>query len=257
MGDDVEMKEVIIRPSLKRSRSSGFLPARKKRFSRKGFARAPRGVSSRVPLIHKFKQCVTGAAIISYGSDTITQAAAAKTVQSFLFQLSDLPQSASYTALFDQYRITKIKMDFIPCSSIVNNASTQITAAGYAETAPEAASATATVGLYGTVIDYDDANALASLAAATEYENFRYGSVASNKIHSRTFVPHTASAAFNGAFAGYKNDKNAWIDCAYPGVQYFGLKFYADEAGAQGAQQQCFQSWRILATYWVEFKNVR
>jgi len=222
-----------------------------------------KGMLTRIPSVYRYKQAVTGTSIVSLGADFLQQSIAGVLIQSLYFTLNDLPQVNTFTALYDQYRIDKIKIDFIPTAEIVMQPSSYIISAGSSLSVDNSiAPANGQCGLYGSVIDYDDASNLANIAAYLEYTNWRQGQVASLRKHTRTFTPHVASALYQSAFTGYGNDKKKWIDCNSPTVQHYGVKFYADKAMvansiAGGTQTNVAQTWRIQCTYWVSFKNVR
>lgn len=247
------MEEVKVSTRTKRGRSR--TPSR----SRRPYVRAKLYRGVKLQGIHSFKQSVTGTQINGFTADTITQGAGVLLKQCY-FTLNDLPQVASFTALFDQYRIDKVQVDFIPTAQICLVPQAEVTAVAALD-APIVAGG-ASGGVYGTVIDYDDSAALANLSAYMQYSNFKMGQVGSLKIHRRTFKPHVATAAYAGAFTSYANMVNQWIDCASTTVQHYGLKFYADiqassSTGGGGSAVAYPQTWRIMATYWVSFKNVR
>lgn len=189
--------------------------------------------------VYNFKQTVDGVNIPNIGTRTITQGSG---LQHFgiYFTLADLPQASSFTTLFDQYKINKITIKFIPMT-MVN---------GFERS--DVASVT-NPGMMGTVIDFDDANTLSNINAYEEYQNFRYQSAVSMKTHSRTFRPHIAMAAYQGTFAGFTNVPSKWIDCANATVQHYGVKFYMDVY----ASANTAQAYQVFATYYLSFKNVR
>jgi hypothetical protein len=109
---------------------------------------------------------------------------------------------ASLSGVFDQYRIDQIEIWALPRNS---------------------ASATIDTGLATTVIDYDDAALLASVAAANDYGNALIGR--GDFGHHRPWQPHVAIAAYSGAFTSFANVTSPWIDVASGGVQHYGFKW--------------------------------
>jgi len=78
------------------------------------------------------------------------------------------------------------------------------------------------VGLFASVIDYDDAASPSSVQALLDYQNVVYAS--GTVGHYRRFKPHVAVAAYTGAFTGYSNVTSPWIDAASTTVAHYGVK---------------------------------
>ena len=110
---------------------------------------------------------------------------------SMKFTLADVPQAASFSALFDCYRIDKLKVDLIPVGNVVNQT---IFGAGSLTAAPQWLS---------TVIDYDDSTLLTTEAALLDYESFKQ--TPSYRKHVRTFTPAVSMSAYktSGTTIGY------------------------------------------------------
>jgi len=145
--------------------------------------------------------------------------------QSYGFAFSDLDQYTSFTAVFDQYKITGIEFWLIPQAPAVLNA-----------------------GEVATVVDYDDTTNLSTFAAAEDYQNCQVGKTIEG--HYRKFVPHIAVAAYSGAFTSFMNLNEQWIDCSYPGVLHYGVKV----ASTVTTNAATFDA---LIRYHVSFRNVR
>jgi hypothetical protein len=205
-------------------------------------------------------QSVTGTQIVSIGADFYQQGSSVLT-PAIYFTLNDLPQVTTFTSLFDQYRIDQVEISFIPMAEITMTPQSVFTAAGTFN--QPANPATQAAGLYGTVVDFDDAAALANISAYMEYSNWQPGQVASLKTHTRKFRPHVAYNVYGaGAFGAFGNQTTPWVDCSSPAVQHYGVKFYADKqfnsGAADGSTAQVYpQTWRIIGKYWLSFRNVR
>lgn len=144
-------------------------------------------------------------------------------------QLSNLNQSSSWTAVFDQYRIVRAEARFIPHTAGVT-------------TSPFVA------GVLTSVIDYDDATNIGSQAAALDYQNEL--TVATGQPFIRTFTPHAAAALYSGAFSSFGNVASPWIDAASPNVQHYGIKLYAPP-------QNAVVTYDMTVKLWLQFRNVR
>ena len=128
------------------------------------------------------------------GATTGMPAVAAFVSGAMAFQLADLNQVATFTALFDQYKFTGVRVQFMPIFN--ENGQSGGSSAG---------------DLY-TAIDYDDANALADLNAFRQRADTRM--TPSWKGTTHYFKPHVALAGYAGAFTSFANQGNQWIDCA-------------------------------------------
>lgn len=189
--------------------------------------------------IYRFHRTTDGGQITSINSRFIQQVNV-PTYNGVYFKLSDLPNYAEFTALFDQYRITRISISFLPMSNC--NILSAITS-----------SDTGNPGIFGTVLDFDDANAPTTLAELQQYQTFSYQPAVTRRVHRRSFKPRIASAVYAGAFTSFANMKDIWIDVASPNVQYYGLKYYMDQYDAITTPQ----IYQVMATYYVQFRQVR
>jgi hypothetical protein len=148
----------------------------------------------------------------------------------YIFSLANANLSSGQ---FDQYRIQAIRFSIVP----QNNAIGLVTN-----------STTALTPLY-CVIDYDDATALTSSAAAEEYNNCI--TLSPGESLSRTFQPRMAVGAYAGTFTGFANVAPQWIDAVSTGVQHYGIKTYIP--GVTAAQTQ-LQTWQVIVEYAVELR---
>lgn len=151
----------------------------------------------------------------------------------YAFSLADLSGYTEFTNLFDQYRITKIAMAFIPQSNAIPLSSSP-------------------GGLLTTAIDYDDNTALGNEGAILQYE-----SAVSTPVYSsnrRTFRPRIAVAAYSGAFTSYANmDAKTWLDAASASVLYYGLKAIISQANPSSTVAQ----FDVVCTYTIQCRNTR
>ncbi len=111
--------------------------------------------------------------------------------------------SAGFSAVFDEYRIDMIEVFIQPVglTEITNNAN---------------------YGQFVSVIDIDDAGTPSSLADLCDYNS----AVVSNCTvgHYHRWKPTYAVATYQGAFTAYSVG-TGFIDCAYPSVQHYGIKY--------------------------------
>lgn len=177
--------------------------------------------------IYRFKQCVQ--------RGTLQSQTAVITETNFAFAFSDLPQSGSFSALFDQYKIDWIVIKFMPRGNM-NQAS---------------ATNNQIMGTYLTAIDLDDTanisteDALRQFVTCQEYEMYQ--------PHTRQFKPHVAIAAYGGSvFTSFANAGNQWIDFANTGVPHYGCRTMLTNTNNNN---DCYID--VRCEYYFSCKNVR
>lgn len=149
------------------------------------------------PLVHHFKRTVrltpiaAGAAFAGYG---------------YSFTLSQLPAVAEFTNLFDQYRINKIVLKFVPDKN-----------------SAEFGAATSPIPTFHTVLDYNDATAPATLNEMLEYANHRM--TRGSAVHTRVFTPASLDAVAAGGATSLSNPTwKQWLSTSASNIDHFGLK---------------------------------
>lgn len=202
---------------------------RKRRYQRgvkRSFRRRKFGRSRRAG-VHYYKR--------SYMTSFNTYNWALMNNQGWDFFLSQLPNYTEFTNLYDQYKISRIKVKFIYSAN--------------SQDVTTAANITALPNLL-TVVDNNDSTALTSAGDYCQYKDFRIRRM--DKPCSVYFKPQFAVAAYSGAFTSYAS-KTGWIDCASYNVKHYGLKFgvdpmfYGDGSSVTG-RVQC------ILTYYMKFR---
>lgn len=221
-----------------------------------------RGLTNRIPSVYNYKQNVQlptaninfngfGAIGTLAGLETsrILPTAAAATLGSsatfaLKFLLSDLTQAATFTALYDQYKITKVVIKLYPLFFY-----------GQFGSSAQAVTAVAPTTRVLTLIDYDDAAAPTNLAVMRDYQNCKEWTInGATKPLTIPIVPHIAVAAFGGGvFASYANESKRWLDCGSATIEHYGLKIGIPQVQSAG----CITGFDIEAEYYISFKNVR
>ncbi len=201
----------------------------------------PRGPANGAALSTKqYTSTFNGSTGIS--NSTITQNGSTAVLGAVSFELTDLQQVATFTALFDQYRIDKIHFRIRPRNQTINLASIA---------SPNQASPRMYV-----VADHDDASAPAALTDLYQYDNVvELGPGDSADIILEPSI--TPAVYAGGAFTGYgvqSSTEGMWIDVANTSVPHYGIKF-----GLTGLQVSAtyVYIWEIDAWYQISFRNVR
>lgn len=122
------------------------------------------------------------------------------------FHLSDLPNYTEFTALFDAYRIIEVEM--------------------FWELTKNGGSNWPTLVVWP---DYDDASAPSTLADAEQVQ-------AASRLHfsnavtsfRRKVIPRVSGVVegTGAAALSASNIVSPWLDCAYPQIEHFGVKFW-------------------------------
>ncbi len=163
----------------------------------------------------------------------ITSTAGAEGLYAYQFTIGDLSEIASFTSVFDQYRISRIDVIIKPCSQPNNNAST----------APPYA-------FCYVVTDYDDSAALASASLALNYRNVSI--LGPGQGHRRTFIPRcNIVVGSNGSLPSISKPA-PWCDCADTSVIHYALKIAVTQSTSTN-----ITTWRVFCRYFVDFRLVR
>lgn len=153
--------------------------------------------------------------------------------QTLSFKLTDVVNSSEFTTLFDQYRINKVAVVLTPHGN-----------------SAELANLNRPI-LYSRV-DYDDVTGYANVNEMMESPNVR-SSVGTSK-HSVVLRPAVAVPLYqSGVTFAYGPKWKQWVDCSYPSVPHYGVKFYWDAAGTISTSQ----IYSVRITFYLSFRNVR
>jgi len=144
-----------------------------------------------------------------YGSISVAAAAVFNGID---FLWSSCASSASLAAVYDQYRILKCKVDFLPVfTDIVANAT-----------------GTSNPGNLHTIIDYDDAVSPANTQAMAKYSTYR--SVTAVRRHRVTVKPMSAVGAYSGVvFTGFDSVYAQWHQTTSNAINHYGVKYGIDD----------------------------
>ncbi len=157
------------------------------------------------------------------------------------FQLSDLSQASTFSALFDQYRLERVRVHFKSRNPAAFTANT--------------ASPNGSVPTGYVVVDRDDATAPTSISSLMEYDNV----VAFNGYDTVQvdLIPSLTPAVFaSGAFSGYstRDSDGVWLDIANTSIPSYGIK-----GGVSGLTTSTTSSWvwEMFVEYIVSFRKTR
>lgn len=190
-----------------------------------GYQRIPRLVSKDV---HSFKR-------MTY-KGTISPVPGNVAYGAYTFQLSDTPDYTEFTALFDYFKITGVKLKFSlnldPTAQLAANAQWPI--------------------MYSCV-DYDDSQVPANANELRVRTNCKQHILAPNRFYSIYLKPkYLKKVSYGLASDGYEIGKQQWLDLATPDLPHYAWKYAVENMLQTGGQ-----SIRVEAIYYLKFKGVR
>lgn len=153
----------------------------------------------------------------------------------FQAQLDQTQQYTDFVTMFDRYKISGVKVKFIPLTtqSTVNSA----------------------VPMIAYAIDLDDASVPSSYAELNQKYNVHKKRL--DKPCSIYIKPRVASSIYNGLTSGYAiGPKSVYIDCNDHGVPHYGLKFWLRDVSL-GSAASVNTVIRMETTYYLSLKDAQ
>lgn len=149
------------------------------------------------------------------------------------FRAFDLDNWASFAALFDQYKLERVKIHLLPTyTEITDTAVTPVGNTPYIQYAP----------------DYDDLVAPTSEAYLRQYNTCKEVQVV--KPIKITIIPRVETTAVSSSGIVASGNTRLWLDTSTSKIFHYGLKM--GFLSAQYAVQM-----KIYAEYFIAFRNVR
>lgn len=219
-----------------RFRRRPMIRRKPRRFHRRRFRRIPRvrfgyGIGKH----YKFKQLVSLAPFDVPATTLFAE-------QTYNFSLADVNQSTTFDALFDQYRITGVKVTIYPSFNMAYDITS-----GQPNQIP----------LVYSVIDYDQFPASITPQVMYQYQTFKKSYF--TRPHSRFFRPRALQSGVQVAASSFVGQlsvpQRAWMDMANRNVLYYGLILGIDFADA--SQIVSAFACKVEATYYLQFRSVK
>lgn len=155
---------------------------------------------------------------------------------SYTFRIDGLPNVSEFTSVFDQYKITAVKLHFVPRWT-----TSELYTTGVTLQMPNLV----------TAFDGSDAVIPTSVDNVLEYDSCRiHGPL--NKMITRVIYPSAATPVFRSGASSAYGRYGGWVDCAYPDVQFFGFR-----AALLGVPTVNTFHVDVYATYYLEFRNTK
>lgn len=165
----------------------------------------------------------------TYQRTQIISTSTIPTTGAYFVDYNSINDSGSLTAVFDQYRIALVEIDFIPDANVA--------VAGGVPAPP----------MFHSVVDLDDVTPV-SIGQLQDYPGCK--STLATTRHRHVFVPHVALAAYSGTFTSYANVSAPWIDVGSPSVQHYGVKYAWSAASTLAAYE-------VIIRVKLEMRNAR
>jgi hypothetical protein len=167
----------------------------------------------------------------------LVQSNAGDVLLGYDFRLANLTNTASYSAIFDSYRIDKIEMEFLPQFNAIPPSGTAIGPVLY------------------VAVDYDDAVAAGSSIVMDQYSNLQVFSATEPAYVS--FKPAIATGVWDGSSSTLVpagTSQAPWLDIGSTSIVHYAVKVCvtANAAAATGNQR-----WRVRARYTISCANQR
>lgn len=196
----------------------------------------PRGMTG----VHIFKRTTQLSAITASISSLGVQNNIATAYQ---FNLNQLPNATEFTNLFDQYKILKAKISFVPGGNmaLISPLSGVSSSFGF--------------GRFLSAIDYDDATAPADENTLLQYEQPNLKITSPMRTHTRYINPKVLAAIYQSAIStSYESRKAPWLDVGNPSVPHYGLKVWVNAPLSTVAASITYN---VYLTLTFATKNVR
>lgn len=164
--------------------------------------------------------------------------AATDSAENLRFALNTFPGTGPYAALYHQYRILKVKVEYIPC-----NTQAKFVLDG------EQPTDTFTPSVYTAI------NRTASAFPATVTDFMSMNSTQyclAGRYHKRYFTPSTLDTVYNSAItSAYNPEYKQWISTGYTACPHFGLDTLLSASGSSAGSFK----YRRVETIYVQYKN--
>lgn len=152
------------------------------------------------------------------------------------FSLGDLPGAGEFQNLFDQYRISGIKLQFsLNLDPAAQSASTAVYPRMY------------------YVIDQDSNDPPGSSDDLRQYGHCRYALVQPNRTLNLFIRPKPLTQIYDSNITtAYRTDRRGWIDLANPNCPHYGFRYVIEQFNnGLGMNVQ------VHATYYISMKGTR
>lgn len=157
------------------------------------------------------------------------------------FQLSHVTDSSHVVGLFDQYKLRKVVIEFVPRRT------------AFITVTPDTATDLSTsVPMFATAIDLDSD---ASPTAITDIREFSQNKETPADTYQKwVFAPAVLQEVYKTAIStGYGTKKNMWIDTNNADIPHRGIRYFMEAGGIKNGLYQ----YDIKTKYYIDCKCIR
>jgi hypothetical protein len=203
----------------------------------------------RIPEKHRFKREYAPDELVCNGGgglDTVINLYKWEIAGSFTFSLDQVTDYTSFTQLFDQYKITGVKVTFTPGWSSNNLGAAPMSASNDSFTPLEMA----------WVIDLDDSTSTV-FTDIQKVPRSHYHMFKGNEPVSFFIRPRALNQVYESSVStGYGlNAPGEWLDCNDPTIPHYAVK-YAFRTDSTSSTPSLFPFCRVRMMYYLEFQHV-
>lgn len=195
---------------------------RRRRYTRASFSRRRRGFQRAYTYKRK-----------AYSNSYVQGTTIADTTGALTFFLAGVPNYTEFTALYDQYKITRVVCEFIPKN-----------------TPAELGNGTIAPSQFWTYPDFDDNTAPPNLATVLQRQ--AVVRTKNTQFHKRILCPRISKPVYQDGISFAYSPGKAWIDCTNPSVPHYGLKYFMEKA----TNASSITAYDLQITYYLAFRNV-
>jgi hypothetical protein len=174
--------------------------------------------------VHHFKR--------TFQSADISNLTAGASAGAYAPAFTNLPNNTEFSALFDEYRINKVVVKFVP-----NFTGSDLNPNASFNSLPN---------IY-TILDYDDNNTPANLDELLQYPNMKM--TRGHAIHTRIFTPKVCLDV--GGSNAVAPKAKQWLDLSFASIPHYGMKWWLDASGVTTGK------YRVFITMYFSCRGVR
>lgn len=181
-----------------------------------------------------------GAGSLSVGTSLVDTLNTRQVGAAMIFKLNSVADFGDFPALFDRYKITGVKLQFLYQSNLANSDSTTGTNA---------------LPLLSYSFDADDATVPSSLDEVQKKQYCHQKILNGNRMFSVFIRPRILKEVYNSALTtSYQTAPATWLDSAQAGTPHYALKMWINNWGPGNTK---FHQLTITPTYYLSLKDTQ
>lgn len=160
-----------------------------------------------------------------------------ETIGSLVFKLTDVPGYTEFTGLFDEYKISAVKIMFMsPGVTTINNQT--------------GGAPSFVIPMLYTCLDYTDDDVTLDIQDIREYQTAKIHHI-TKRMNSRYLKPCFQTLVYEGVGQGY-TPKRGWLNTNDSSVEHYAIKYGLEPTG--GTVDNRYEI-KIVCKYYLAFRN--